>query len=356
MELFFELIQVALGRRQALSKNYSADDWQEAFDISNSQVVEGLALLGAEQLPPEQLPSKELMMQWTFNCAHFASKNARLDKAAQKVVENFARQGWRTCILKGQGLATLYPVPSRRHAGDIDVWIDAPARDVIQYAHKYCPGSDVVYHHVDFPIWENISVELHFFPSFLYVPGNDRCLQDFFARSKDRVMERKVTLADGKSVAPCPDSEFNAVYLLCHIFNHLMEEIIVLRQYIDYYYVLRDIKDADTHQRVAKEVEAIGLTGLARGVMFVLQEFLGLENEYMFVEPDEHIGQFLQKEIMRSDVVKELERRNNQGTFSHFIDRTHRSLFTMRYFPKESIWSPITRATHWFKGLKYRKL
>ena len=140
------------------------------------------------------------------------------------------------------------------------------------------------------------------------------------------------------------------------MFNHLMEELIAMRQYMDYYYVLRDIKDADTRQRVAKEVEAIGLTRLARGVMYVLQEFFGLENEYMFVDPDEHIGRFLQKEIMRSDVVKELEHRNKQGTFSHFIDRTHRSLFTMRYFPKESIWSPITRATHWIKGFGYRKL
>lgn len=349
MELFFELLQVALGQRDVLSRGFSASEWQEAFDISNHQAVEGITLMGAERLPIDQQPPKDLMMQWTFNCGFYASKSARLDKAAHKVVENFKRVGWNSCILKGQGLATLYPMPSRRHSGDIDVWIDAPAEDIIRYAHKYCPDSHAVYHHVDFPIWDDISIELHFFPSFLYAPDNDKHLQEFFARHKDRVMNHQVTLANGTSVVTCPDSEFNAVYLLCHIFNHLMEELIVMRQYMDYYYVLLDIKDDATRKRVAQEVERIGLADLARGMMFIMREFFGMDREYMIFEPDEIVGNFLKKEIMRGDAMLELEHRNSQGSFSHFIDRTRRSFSTMRYFPKESIWSPLTRARHWLK-------
>lgn len=355
MDLFFELLQMALGQRDTLSRAYSANDWQEAFDISTRQAVEGITLIGAERLPAHQQPPKELMMQWTFNCGFFASKSARLDKASRKVVENFARRGWKSCILKGQGLATLYPVPYRRHAGDIDVWVDAPAQDIIQYVHQLCPDSHVVYHHIDFPIWDDISIELHFFPSFLYAPDNDRRLQEFFERNKERIMQHQVTLADGKSVVTCPDSEFNAVYLLCHMFNHLMEELIVMRQYLDYYYVLRDIKDDETRRRVAEDVRRIGLNTLAGGVMYVMGEFFGLEKEYMFVEPDEKIGRFLQKEIMRGDAIEELEHRNSQGSFSHFVDRTRRSFATMRYFPKESAWSPLTRARHWICRWKRSK-
>ena len=241
------------------------------------------------------------------------------------------------------------------HAGDIDVWVDAPAQDIIQYVHQLCPDSHVVYHHIDFPIWDDISIELHFFPSFLYAPDNDRRLQEFFEKNKERIMQHQVTLADGKSVVTCPDSEFNAVYLLCHMFNHLMEELIVMRQYLDYYYVLRDIKDDETRRRVAEDVGRIGLNTLAGGVMYVMGEFFGLEKEYMFVEPDEKIGRFLQKEIMRGDAIEELEHRNNQGSFSHFVDRTRRSFATMRYFPKESAWSPVTRARHWICRWKRSK-
>ena len=344
MELFFELILVALGQRQALSKAYSADEWQEAFSISGAQAVEGVALMAAEQLPPEQQPSKELMMQWTYNSAFFASKNARLDKAAQRLVENFARVGWKSCILKGQGIATLYPVPSRRQAGDIDVWIDAPPMDIIKYARKYCPDCHSVYYHIDFPIWEGISIELHFFPSFLYAPDNNKHLREFFRRSSERVMAHKITLGDGTSTAVCADSEFNAVYLLCHLFNHLMEEVIVVRQYMDYYYVLRDIKDDETRHRIAKEVERIGLKSFARGVMYVMGEIFSLEREYMFVEPDAYVGRFLQKELMRNDALERIENRKTQRPVSYYINRTRRSISLMRYFPKECVWSPFVRA------------
>lgn len=347
MELFFELLQVALGQRDVLSRVFSASEWQEAFDMSNHQAVEGITLMGAERLPIELQPPKDLMMQWTFNCGFYASKSARLDKAAHKVVENFKRVGWKSCILKGQGLATLYPVPSRRHSGDIDVWIDAPAKDIIRYARKYCPESHAVYHHVDFPIWDDISIELHFFPSFLYAPSSIRNLHIFFERNKQRVMDNQITLSDGKSIAPCPDSEFNAVYLLSHIFSHLLEEVIILRQFLDYYYVLRSIRNKEMQSRVAMEVERIGLKPLARGVMFVMRDFFGLEKEFLLFEPDEVIGRFLHNEIMKGDAVEKLENRQKQNPFSYFISRTRRSFSLMKYFPKECLWFPWMRASYW---------
>ena len=356
MELFLELIQVALGHKMELSRTYSPDEWQEAFEFSNNQTMEGIALTGIEALPTVQQPPKDLVLQWTFNCGYFASKNARLDKASQKVIQNLARQGWRSCVLKGQGIATLYPVPNRRHPGDIDVWIDAPAEDIIKYAHKYCPDASVGYHHVEFPIWDEISIELHYFPSFLYSPAADRNLQDFFERSKDRVMSHQVRLADGVSVATCPDAEFNAVYLLCHLFKHLMDEIIVLRQYMDYYYVLRAIDNSDMRVRIAAEVEKIGLTGMAKGVMFVLKELFGLEEKYMFVEPDEKFGLFLKKEALKGNIVADLDRFFEKNTFIRLSNQLRRGMVTARYFPKESLWSPLARFSHWKKRRTYKNL
>ena len=356
IELFFELLQVAMGRRHELSRSFSPDEWQTAFDLSNNHTVEGIALLGIEQLPPEQQPPKEMGLQWTFNCGYFASKNARLDKAAQRVVENFSRKGWRTCILKGQGLATYYPVPQRRHPGDIDVWVDAPPKEIIQYAHKYCPDASVGYHHVEFPIWEGISIELHYFPSFLYAPDNDRRLQDYFAKCKDKVMSHQVTLADGKSVAACPDAEFNAVYLLCHLFKHLMDELIVMRQYMDYYYVLRSIKDSDTRSRIAAVIEDIGLTDMARGMMQMMKDLFELEDEYLLVEPDEKIGAFLKEGLMKSDIVADLEHFFEPNAIIRFCNQFRHSMVTARYFPKESLWNPFAHISHWAKRMTYRNL
>lgn len=36
----------------------------------------------------------------------------------------FSEDGFRSCILKGLSNALLYPIPSHRHCGDIDIWVE----------------------------------------------------------------------------------------------------------------------------------------------------------------------------------------------------------------------------------------
>ena len=44
--------------------------------------------------------------------------------AAIHVSEWFRKKGFRTCILKGQGNAMMYPNPCSRTPGDFDIWVE----------------------------------------------------------------------------------------------------------------------------------------------------------------------------------------------------------------------------------------
>lgn len=53
-KLFFELIQVAIGRRDALSRVPSAKEWCELYGLSVKQAVAGVCFCGVQRLANEQ--------------------------------------------------------------------------------------------------------------------------------------------------------------------------------------------------------------------------------------------------------------------------------------------------------------
>ena len=64
MSLFFELIQVAIGRRGALSRRPSSAEWNSLYSLSVKQAVAGVCFYGIQRLPKEQQPPKGLLLQW----------------------------------------------------------------------------------------------------------------------------------------------------------------------------------------------------------------------------------------------------------------------------------------------------
>lgn len=53
--LFFELIQVAICRRDSLYRVPSASEWSMLYGLSFKQAVAGVCFCGVQQLPKEQL-------------------------------------------------------------------------------------------------------------------------------------------------------------------------------------------------------------------------------------------------------------------------------------------------------------
>ena len=51
--IFFELIQIAIGTREAdtFTHTLSNDEWQQIYDISIKQTVAGIVFLGINKLP-----------------------------------------------------------------------------------------------------------------------------------------------------------------------------------------------------------------------------------------------------------------------------------------------------------------
>ena len=237
--IFFEFLRFCIGTVQEVPSSLKGADWGVLYAMARKQCLVGVLFDGIKRLPADVGMDKGLLFQWMAQNQTLRKANARLDKAAVEGAEWFGRKGFRTCVLKGQGNALLYPPGMERTPGDIDLWVDGGDRKVASFVRSLSPDEKVCYHHIGFPEYNGVEVEVHFRPSFLFCFRHNRRLQGYYERVMDGQFAHRVKLGEQGDVA-VPKAEFNLIFQLTHIFTHLMNEGIGLRQLLDYFFLLKN--------------------------------------------------------------------------------------------------------------------
>ena len=239
-KIFFDFLRFCIGSAKEIPGSLKEVDWKELYAITKKQCLVGILFDGVKKLPVEHVGmKKELLLQWMAESQMLEKANVRLNDAAIQVSEWFRKKGFRTCILKGQGNALMYPNPYSRTPGDIDIWVEGGDKRVISFVRSISPHEKACYHHIEFPSYKGVEVEVHYRPSFLLCFWHNRKLQKYYERVKEEQFSHRVMLGEQGEIA-IPTVEFNLIFQLTHIYSHLMNEGIGLRQLLDYYYVLCD--------------------------------------------------------------------------------------------------------------------
>ena len=91
--IFFEILQVAIGVRTELSYVPLASEWYVIFRQANKQALIGISFYGLQKLPKAQIcniPTR-LKMQWLGMAVQFQRKNDVLDlrcRELQSLLQN----------------------------------------------------------------------------------------------------------------------------------------------------------------------------------------------------------------------------------------------------------------------------
>ncbi len=349
VDIFFELLQVYGGSRDRLSVCPDDDLWLEVCSIASDHRMLGIAFAAMDRLPKEQCPSKRPMVRMYSEAEKIKRLNDLLDKAVPQAVEYFASGGFRSVLLKGQGLARLYPVGSSRTPGDIDLWVAGSRKAISSLVRRTSPSSRTCYHHIECQQIGGCDLEAHFTPSWMFSPIHNARLQRWFS-GQFEVQSRNLSDFGGVQVAVA-DAAFNRIYILLHIFRHLFDEGVGLRQVQDYLYVLRQ---GFTEAEKAETVALLGRFGLRRfasALMYVLQKVFALEDEYLLVEPRCKEGRFLLDEILRSGnfgACDEASGRRSHLESLEFLRRMRRIVRFARYYPLEVVGSPFFKIYNYF--------
>ena len=239
-KIFFDFLSFCIGSAKEIPSSLKEADWKELYAIAKKQCLVGVLFDGIKKLPAEHVVmEKELLLHLMAESQMLEKANVRLNDAAIQVSGWFRKKGFRTCILKGQGNALMYPNPYSRTPGDIDIWVEGGDKRVISFVRSISPHEKACYHHIEFPSYKGVEVEVHYRPSFLLCFWHNRKLQKYYERVKEEQFSHRVMLEEQGEIA-IPMVEFNLIFQLTHIFSHLMNEGIGLRQILDYYYVLCD--------------------------------------------------------------------------------------------------------------------
>lgn len=412
--IFFELLQIAIGNRKTLSIMPTRAQWAELFTLSKKQALAAVSFIGVkshlDSISNEETSDNKsvaisvigevLYLNWLGMTAKVAQRNKEVTAACVELLKQYAHDGIQCCVLKGQGNFEYYPeeLQDCRTAGDIDVWcksmdpdgIDISLSDldgqgahfqkyqgkeaIVEYVrmlHRIVGTNtteDIRYNHIDAPEINGIEVEAHYRPLFLDSPLRNCRLQRWFRDNEQFGMnDAKI----GDCVIPTPTVSFNAVYQLGHIYRHLFDEGVGLRQLLDYYFVLRALhieqgSFADRTQSMAQWAEGMGVAvksneeimhtlgrfgmkKFAASVMYVLQTVFAMPDEYLICQPNEKEGKFLLDEIMQAgNFGKYDDRIKHGGTQSqHAWEKTKHNLRLLTHYPEEVLCEPFFRVYHW---------
>ena len=316
-------------------------DWAAVLSFADKQSLVGICMpfQCADRLEKEQ------RMQWYGLCQRIEYQNKLLNQRIGQLFGMLEEAGFACCLLKGQGNAALYPNPLLRCAGDIDVWVDAGEEAVARYVKKKFPEEKETYKHIHFPVFDDVSVDIHATPLKLYHPVFGKRLQRWIDRQKDEQFRHRISFTGLDREVSVPTCRFNSVYLLGHMLIHLFDEGVGLRHVIDYFYLLKKLDAPDVQkEQIRKDFSDLGMMRFAKAVMWIERSVLGLPEEYCLVESDERGGRKLLADMLEGGNFGQFSTRyqGRRGFYRLGMIKAKRTIDLFSIFPSEA----VSRAGH----------
>lgn len=244
----FRFLRFSLGLegevKDLLDGRQGCFDWDACYQFAKRQTLVGVLFDGIQRLPKELAPARPLLLRWLSDSESIRRRNMRMDRASAYIYNKVCAVGFRCCILKGQGNALLYPHPSSRIPGDVDVWVMANREELRHIALSLTEGDGSPLQeslsHIGLTV-HGVSVELHSTPALLNSPLHNSRLQKWLKRNADLQCSNRIALPNNAGEVAVPTLSFNIIYQLCHLFHHCFYEGVGLRQIVDYYFVLKNV-------------------------------------------------------------------------------------------------------------------
>ena len=251
-KLFFELLQVALGQLDCLSRGPLPDEWYELYHIAQRQGLVGICYKGVERLFEYGLRApQDLCIDWMADTESIRETQELIDRRCQKLMDKLAERKIRSSAMSALAIRQ-YKVEGLHHFSQlaaIDVFVDCSMERAIKFARQ--TGQEIVPHNYTSLVlkqWDDMSASLHY-----------------------RIFSARNPFANHRM-----QKWFNQLCMLQELQQRLFSGELALRHFVDLFFVLNQLKGAFDTFRENTSPEAvfkmIGLQRFAGGVMWVLQE------------------------------------------------------------------------------------
>lgn len=290
-------------------------DWDRVSSLSKQHCVLGIVFDGMNKLKSESRPIQPLFLNWCAQVLGIQEANKSLDTAVVSLFKTLDNNGIDVVLMKGQGVALNYPNSLRRQSGDIDVYVGDTSyqrtNELMETLGAKVVGDEIIKH----KSWliNGVEVEVHKEMAVLSKPSHYK----YFKKLIKGWFPNKLELLEINNtpifVAP---AQFDAIFLLVHILEHLLREGIGLRQPIDWLLFLDTHKENIDSQQLENDLKNTGLLELAASLIGVGAKYLGFNQlkGLLQYKAEEQNVELLLKEIMQSGnfgVVEKIKNANS---------------------------------------------
>ena len=356
---YFEFFRYALNPDRQSIPDVKELDWNGLYRFANEQAIAGVLFEGVKRLSEQGVkPPFDILMQWIALSEQIAGQNRYINNKCLEIVKQFKAAGLQCVVLKGQGNALMYPNPLSRCPGDIDLLVKGNKKDIINYVKQRYPYTKTAYQHIDYPVFKDVEVELHYLPTYLNNPIYNHHFQKWYNTMVDgELLMEEAELPEGAGAIPVPTVEFNIVFQLAHMMHHYFDEGIGLRQFLDYYYVLRANNSQEKFQvsgfKIQETLQHLGLWKFAGAVIYVMREVFAMEPQWMIAPVDERRGLTLLAEILKGGNFGHYSSLDQKHALKKYFQKTWRNMKLVREYPAEALCEPVFRTWHFFWRLRH---
>lgn len=231
---FLELLRCGLWLRPVDEDLFSAGaDWNTLISIAKGQAVLGVVAEAISAMPAHLQPPSDVMMRLRHFMVVNAKTHLRLNDALSKLYALFSEAGIPVVLLKGQGLAANYPNPSARQCGDIDLYLPRKCHGEIERISRQWAdggGSVATDKHLSF-YYGGTKVDLHHTVASFH-SSVDPAYQAWTAEKLE--VDAFRTLEVNGIPVKLPPLEYDAIYILHHLWGHFISTGVGFRQICDW--------------------------------------------------------------------------------------------------------------------------
>lgn len=257
-------------------------EWEQLFAKAKSHAV--LAIVADKVIQTPELANK-IPQVFCKRLKDFAIRNysvhAHLNNTLIRIVSLLDDSEVKSVLLKGQGVASCYPVPELRQCGDIDLYVgDGNAEKVydllMPLANHIDPRTEIrLSKHFHLSIG-HVPIEIHRYSDIQPFEWQDKIYQEYAYEGLTNDLH---SLDFCGITVNTPADNFNAFYIFDHLWHHFRTEGVGLRQLCDWMMFLHKHYADINREYIDDVVNKMDLLVPWKTFGCVLVDYLGLPKD-----------------------------------------------------------------------------
>lgn len=294
-QAYKDFIQYSLDETKPLPKSFDEIVWEDFNIFCYQHSILGVVYSGLERTN-RRIP-QHVLFEWISFVESIKQQNNVVNQRLTAVTKWFDERELPCVILKGQANGMMYPKPEYRSPGDIDVWAKGSATELIKFVLRDWADAKYTFHHIELPIFPDVSVEVHYIPAYLINWRMNKRLLNYIKQEEERIFRNKKNL-NGSSIG-CLTCAFDIVYQMLHMYTHLFSTRNNFKQFMDYYYLLLSSKGTYDKNETCGLLSDFGVLKYSQGIMWIMKEMLGLDEKYLYTDSNEKIGRVILEQALK---------------------------------------------------------